>query len=127
MTTDSQYSWTSFYMEFADKLLAFKDDRQALIATLRGVYADLGDRRPNLSSAGESDDTDPFTVLTLFNRGRQGLETRRNILNGMSIAFDLASPVPEDFVGVPVMANRQLIFHATLKGSRQSEDTILML
>jgi AAA ATPase family protein len=127
MTTDSQYSWTSFYMEFADKLLAFKDDRQALIATLRGVYADLGDRRPNLSSAGKSDDTDPFTVLTLFNRGRQGLETRRNILNGMSIAFDLASPVPEDFVGVPVMANRQLIFHATLKGSRQNEDTILML
>ena len=24
MTTDSRYSWTSFYMEFADKLLAFR-------------------------------------------------------------------------------------------------------
>ena len=32
MTTDSQYSWPRFFMELADKLLAFKDDRQALIA-----------------------------------------------------------------------------------------------
>ncbi len=29
-------------MELADKLLAFKDDRQALIATLQHVYAELG-------------------------------------------------------------------------------------
>lgn len=127
MTTDSQYSWTSFYMEFADKLLAFKHDRQALIAKLRGVYADLGARRPNLSSAGETEDTDPFTVFTLFSRGRQGVETRKNILKGMSVGFDLASPVPEDFVGVPVIANWQLIFHASLKGGRQDEDKIAML
>ena len=42
MTTDSQYSWPRFFMELADKLLAFKDDRQALIATLQHVYAEHG-------------------------------------------------------------------------------------
>ena len=42
MTMDSQYSWPRFFMELADKLLAFKDDRQALIATLQHVYAELG-------------------------------------------------------------------------------------
>ena len=68
MTTDSQYSWTSFYMELADKLLAFKDDRQALIATLRRVYAEIGMALPTLDSSGDPTDIDPFTVFGLFNR-----------------------------------------------------------
>ena len=52
MTTDSQYSWPRFFMELADKLLAFKDDRQALIATLQHVYAELGMDLPTLDSGG---------------------------------------------------------------------------
>ena len=50
MTTDSQYSWPRFFMELADKLLAFKDDRQALIATLQHVYVELGMDLPTLDS-----------------------------------------------------------------------------
>ena len=69
MTTDSQYSWPRFFMELADKLLAFKDDRQALIATLQHVYAELGMDLPTLDSGGIPKDIDPFTVYGLFNRG----------------------------------------------------------
>ncbi len=68
MTTDSQYSWPRFFMELADKLLAFKDDRQALIATLRQVYAEIGMALPTLDSSGDPTDIDPFTVYGLFNR-----------------------------------------------------------
>ena len=55
MTRDSQYSWPRFFMELADKLLAFKEDRQALIATLQHVYAELGMDLPTLDF-GDSHD-----------------------------------------------------------------------
>ena len=58
MTTDSQYSWPRFFMELADKLLAFKDDRQALIATLQHVYAELSMDLPSLDSGGIPTDID---------------------------------------------------------------------
>ena len=46
-------------MELADKLLAFKDDRQALIATLQHAYADIGMALPTLDSGGIPTDIDP--------------------------------------------------------------------
>ena len=127
MTMDSQYSWTSFYAEFADKLLAFKGDRGALIDKLRRVYADLGEKRPNLSLGGDTEDTDPFTVFALFTRGRQSAETRRRILKGIARSFEMSSPVPEDFVGLPVMANRLLIFHGSLRSGKQDGNEIDIL
>ena len=39
---DSQHSWTGFYQEFADKLLAYKNDRQKLISVLNDVYLRIG-------------------------------------------------------------------------------------
>ena len=42
----------ALFMELADKLLAFKDDRQALIATLQHVYIELGMDLPTLDSGG---------------------------------------------------------------------------
>jgi AAA ATPase family protein len=42
-------------MVFADKLLAFKDDRQALIVTFQRIYAELGMDLPTLDS-GDSHD-----------------------------------------------------------------------
>lgn len=69
MTMDSQYSWPRFFMELADQLLAFRDDRQGLIATLKQVYAEIGMTLPTLDSGGVPMDIDPFTVYGLFNRG----------------------------------------------------------
>ena len=45
---ESQYTWTGFCAEFADKLLAFKGDRQALIKKLLSVYEAIGMKFPKL-------------------------------------------------------------------------------
>mgnify|MGYP001023014947 FL=1 len=109
MTMDSQYSWPRFFMELADKLLAFKDDRQALIATLQHVYAELGMDLPTLDSGGIPKDIDPFTVYGLFNRGLTD-KKRRAVALGIGGALGVEAPLHDDFVGVPTLIN----FNATL-------------
>lgn len=109
MTTDSQYSWPRFFMELADKLLAFKDDRQALIATLQHVYAELSVDLPTLDSGGIPTDIDPFTVYGLFNRGLTD-NKRRAVALGIGGALGVQAPLHDDFVGVPTLIN----FNATL-------------
>ncbi|ERH29361.1 AAA family ATPase [Schaalia sp. HMT-877] len=110
MTTDSRYSWTSFYMEFADKLLAFKDDRQALIATLQKAYEEIGMRLPTLDAAGAPTDIDPFTVFCLFSRGLTASK-RRAIALGLGGAFGVDSPLLDDFADVPVLPSINTTFY----------------
>ena len=104
MTMDSQYSWPRFFMELADKLLAFKDDRQALIATLQHVYAELGMDLPTLDSGGIPTDIDPFTVYGLFNRGLTD-NKRRAVALGIGGALGVQAPLHDDFVGIPTLVN----------------------
>ena len=104
MTMDSQYSWPRFFMELADKLLAFKDDRQALIATLQHVYAELGMDLPTLDSGGIPTDIDPFTVYGLFNRGL-AMAKRWTVARGIGGALGVHAPLHDDFVGVPTLLN----------------------
>ena len=104
MTTDSQYSWPRFFMELADKLLAFKDDRQALIATLQHVYAELGMDLPTLDSGGIPTDIDPFTVYGLFNRGLTD-NKRRAVALGIGGALGVQASLHDDFVGIPTLVN----------------------
>lgn len=104
MTTDSQYSWPRFFMELADKLLAFKDDRQALIATLQHIYAELGMDLPTLDSGGIPTDIDPFTVYGLFNRGLTD-NKRRAVALGIGGALGVQASLHDDFVGIPTLVN----------------------
>ena len=110
MTTDSQYSWPRFFMELADKLLAFKDDRQALIATLQHVYAELGMDLPTLDSGGIPTDIDPFTVYGLFNRGLTD-NKRRAVALGIGGALGVQAPLHHDSVGIPVLLNINATFY----------------
>ena len=97
-------------MELADKLLAFKDDRQALIATLQHVYAELGMDLPTLDSGGIPTDIDPFTVYGLFNRGLTD-NKRRAVALGIGGALGVQAPLHSDFVGVPVLLNINATFY----------------
>ena len=110
MTMDSQYSWPRFFMELADKLLAFRDDRQGLIATLKQVYAEIGMTLPTLDSGGVPMDIDPFTVYGLFNRGLTDAK-RRVIALGLGGALGVQAPLRDDFVGVPVLLNINATFY----------------
>ena len=91
-------------MELADKLIAFKDDRQALIATLQHVYAELGMDLPTLDSSGIPTDIDPFTVYGLFNRGLATAK-RWTVARGIGGALGVHAPLHDDFVGVPTLLN----------------------
>ena len=111
MTTDIQYSWPRFFMELADKLLAFKDDRQGLIATLQQVYAEIGMSLPTLDSGGVPTDIDPFTVFGLFNRGLATAK-RRTVAQGIGEALGVHAPLRDDFVGVPTLLNINATLYA---------------
>ena len=91
-------------MELADKLLAFKDDRQGLIATLKQVYAENGMTLPTLHSGGVLTDIDPFTVFGLFNRGLATAK-RWTVARGIGGALGVQAPLHDDFVGVPTLLN----------------------
>ena len=91
-------------MELADKLLAFKDDRQALIATLQHIYAELGMDLPTLDSGGIPTDIDPFTIYGLFNRGLTD-NKRRAVALGIGGALGVQAPLHDDFVGIPTLVN----------------------
>ena len=123
MTTDSQYSWTHFYMELADKLLAFKDDRQALITTLKQVYAEIGMSLPTLSADGVVRDIDPFTVFGLFNRCMSEAN-RSTIARGLARCFRVAAAQPQDFAIIPVLPSVNATFSDSARDDTTRIDTL---
>lgn len=38
----NQFDWVEFYKEFAEKLLAYKDNRQELIIKVKQIFTDTG-------------------------------------------------------------------------------------
>ena len=58
-----QFKWVSFYMEFATKLLEYRDDRTSLIEKLQNVYSNIGMKLPKLDKENIPKDIDPFTVF----------------------------------------------------------------
>ena len=68
MTENRNLNWVDFYMELADKLLSFKDDRKTLIEKVKAVYEKIGFRLPKLERDNNIVDIDPFTVFGLFNK-----------------------------------------------------------
>ena len=86
------FDWTNFYMEFADKLLPYKNNRKELIEKMKLV--DIID----ISKITMVDDIDPFTIFLTFNRGIPD-QKRINILKGIAnnFDFDINIKVPQKF------------------------------
>ena len=111
MMTDEKYtSWIPFYMEFADILLRYAEDRIKLIEKIKKVYSNVDMKLPTLERGMEFSDIDPFTVFGLFNKGTSQ-ENRIRILNGIAEEFSVKAPVPECFDGVPVLNNKKTTFY----------------
>lgn len=97
-----RFSWIPFYTEFADKLLVFKDDRQALLDI---VYA-LDNKFVKYISGEEGvrvADVDPFTVIGIFNRGLKS-QNRVDIAEYFKNALGIEAALPNDFDGIPVVS-----------------------
>ena len=67
--SSNPFAWTSFYMEFADKLLQFKNDRPRLLGMLRDVHDKSGLKYPFMEDGQPMDGICPFTVFGCFNMG----------------------------------------------------------
>lgn len=117
------HSWVSFYEELADKLLPYKDDRQALIAKLRSIYAELGMKFPKLDHTDTPSDIDPYTVFGLFNKGISHAN-RVKIVAAMTDSFGIASDLPSDYDGIPVLNNLNATFYAFTNDHRRGEHDI---
>ena len=107
--------WTDFYMEFADKLLEYKDDRTTLIKKILNVFSKIGLNVPRLenNSRGNSIppyDMDPFTVFALFNR-HIATENRINFIKEFKKEFSLNSEIHYTFHGVSLVNNLKATFY----------------
>lgn len=115
-----QLDWTGFYMEFATKLLAFRNDRQTLIRKIRNVYADMKMKFPRMESDDMLLDIDPFSIFGMFNKGISNAN-RTVVTRGLAEEFAVTAGRPESFEGVPVLNNLRATFYC-FKEDRGEQD-----
>jgi 5-methylcytosine-specific restriction protein B len=116
----SNFVWTTYYTEFASKLLLFKDNRSDLLLLLKDVYDSLGIKYPFLDEGQPFDDICPFTIIGRFNKGITD-ENRMAIMNVLGDKLGVKSNVPNQFEGIPVLNNMQTWFFGYRK-KRKSDD-----
>lgn len=110
-----QFEWTDFYMELADKLLDFKNDRASLIENIKDIYTAINIKLPTLEKGNDIVDIDPFTVYGLFNKGITNAN-RMLIMNQMAKTFEIDAKVPANFDGIPVLNNLFATFYGFKDG-----------
>jgi hypothetical protein len=104
----SMFTWIPIYTELAEKLLAYRDRQKELL----GMIDDL--KNEGLQPVGTKDkdknnkptvitQIDPFTFFANFNHSNHKEDKRRQMLDRLQAKFNLASKLPEDFDGVPVV------------------------
>lgn len=117
--------WPEFYMELADKLLIYKDNRVELIKIIRTIYEELNLKLPTLEKENNEKennivDIDPFTVFGLFNKGIKD-ENRIKIAGKFKEILYIEAEVPEIFNGIPVLNNMSSTFYSFI-GDREEDD-----
>lgn len=108
---DNKYRWVDFYTEFAQKLLAYKLDRRALIEKVKLIYSITGLNMPTLEKDNRLVDIDPFTVFGLFNKSSMKAEKRIKILSAIAELFDIRVEVPVTFDSIPLLNNQNATFY----------------
>lgn len=112
--------WIDFYMELADKLLPYKNDRKNLIDKIKRIYSNINIHLPKLETDNNIVDIDPFTIFGLFNKGIKTVN-RIAILQGFAQEFSIKAAIPSSFEGVPVLNNMAATFYHFI-GVRQEND-----
>ncbi|MDD2211713.1 MAG: AAA family ATPase [Clostridia bacterium] len=106
----NSFAWTSFYMEFADRLLQYKDKRPELLTLLKEVYDNLGLRYPFMDKSGQPlDGICPFTVFGCFNKGVT-TKNRTALADAIGSKIGVKAAVPTGFDGIPVLNNMKAWF-----------------
>ena len=119
-SSKKQFTWTSYYMEFADKLLQYRDRRPELLVIIKGVFDDLSMRYPFMDNGEPIDDICPFTVFGCFNKGITN-ENRMAIMKGIGSKLGVNVAVPREFDGIPVLNNMRAWFFG-YRADRKADD-----
>lgn len=119
-SSKKQFTWTSYYMEFANKLLQYRDRRPELLVIIKGVFDDLSMRYPFMDNGEPIDDICPFTVFGCFNKGITN-ENRMAIMKGIGSKLGVNVAVPREFDGIPVLNNMRAWFFG-YKADRKADD-----
>ena len=116
-----EYKWVDFHKELAQKLLLYKDNRKELIERIPRIFYVAGVKMPTLEMKGSQIlDIDPFTIFGFFNKGLT-FENRRRICKGIAEVFEMTTPIPESFDGVPLVFKLGANFYP-FKDERQEHD-----
>jgi 5-methylcytosine-specific restriction protein B len=107
-------------MEFANKLLQYRDRRPELLVIIKGVFDDLSMRYPFMDNGEPIDDICPFTVFGCFNKGITN-ENRMAIMKGIGSKLGVNVAVPREFDGIPVLNNMRAWFFG-YKADRKADD-----
>ena len=106
------FKWIKFYMEFASKILSYKNKRKELIGILQTCFQETQLKFPFVEKANEPyEDICPFTVFGSFNRKLTD-KNRSELLAVYAKKFDIKSETPSEFEGVPVLINFNAWFFA---------------
>ena len=98
---NQNFSWIPFYMEMADKLLAFKNNRKALVDIMYSLDSQYVSYI-HTNDGGHYPDIDPFTFFGIFNRGNS-FEKRKKIAAFFKERLGVKAEVPENFEGIPIV------------------------
>lgn len=120
-----EFSWIPIYKELAKKLVDWEDRQEELINFLEELRSKNYIITPLLDKNEEGDgflisEIDPFTVFGIFNRGITEKE-RISILTEFKKKFNLQSPLPTDFKGIPIINNQRSWFFS-YQYNRKKED-----
>lgn len=110
MDSVEKFPWIPFYMNFADALLPYRNDRPKLLAKLRTVFSLPGISLDNPYSRQLLDDIDPFTIYVQFNRNISH-KLRLTIIRALRGEFAVSGDMPSSFPGLPVLYSSPFIFY----------------
>ncbi len=113
-------TWPNFYMEFANTLLKYKNNRKELIEKIKRVYYTNNISLPTLEKDRNIIDIDPFTVFGLFNK-QISLRNRIRIIEGLAKEFSISVKTPDSFGGIPFLNNLSAVFYRFI-GERWKSD-----
>jgi hypothetical protein len=104
-----RFSWVPFFMELADKLLPYKDNRTALIDIVYSLDEKYTNYLQGTADGVRISDIDPFSVFALFNRGWTD-DNRALITPTLKDKLHIAAAIPSDYAGVSVLNSQQSVF-----------------
>lgn len=103
------FEWTNFYMEFANELLKYKDNRKELIEKMKLIH---------IISFPQMDNIDPFTIFGLINKGYTK-QNKITIIKSIKDEFKIECEIPKGFYGIPASNPTNAYFFNPRKFNRK--------